>query len=133
VGEPDEETFSESNTCEHNTNSFLGDKKDNVRTVPEEKEKATGPAKKRRGSKKNTLGRLLYRNDDAALACGVKPRTWRTWSRLGLNPKPVTIGKASFWRIDELEKWVEAGCPRRCDWSYRPTMDAAKKLSNFSG
>jgi len=107
----------------HNTGSFFSNEKDNAYTVPQPQGKASGLSPK---------GRLLYRNDDAALVCGVMPRTWRTWSRLGLNPMPITIGKTNFWRVDELEKWVAAGCPHRDDWAYRPTMDAVKKLSGFS-
>jgi hypothetical protein len=127
VSEFGKKTISEANFCVHSTlpnGSFLRDKKDNTRTVPEAKEKATAPAKKRGSSGKNKVDPLLYRNDDAALACGVVPRTWRTWHRLGMIPPPIVIGKTNFWRVDELTKWVEAGCPHRRDWVY-----SGKKLS----
>jgi len=128
----DEETFSESNLCLHSTGPFFSDKKDNDRTIPQPKEKATGPLKKRRGSGKREINCLLYKHGDAALACGVSSRTWRNWHRMAINPHPIVISKTNFWRVDELEKWVAAGCPQRDEWTYRPTMDAAKKLSNFS-
>jgi hypothetical protein len=126
VSEPDEKTISETNflvNSVHQPGSCLRSEKDDTNTVPQSKGKASGFSPK---------NRLLYRNDDAAQVCGVMPRTWRTWSRLGLNPQPITIGKTIFWRVDELTKWVEAGCPRRRDWIYNPVMDAARKLSGFS-
>lgn len=68
---------------------------------------------------KTKTKQLLYNCRNAAFACGVDPKTWRAWNELGFTPKPVVIGKSHFWRIDELGKWIDAGCPRREEWTYR--------------
>jgi hypothetical protein len=124
-----EEALSEANIfnhCIHSTGPLFSDRKDNNRTVPKAKEKATGARQKKRASGKSKVKGLLYRCEDAALACGVTCRTWRTWNRLGVNPQPVSISRTNFWRIDELEQWVAAGCPHREEWVYRPVMNATK-------
>jgi len=64
-------------------------------------------------------GPLLLTARQAATACGKSLRTWRSWDALGLNPKPVRIGRNTLWRTDELREWVTAGCPRRADWEAR--------------
>lgn len=62
---------------------------------------------------------LLYTAAQAAKLCDRCERTWRTWDAAGLVPRPVRIGKAVFWRPDELAGWVEAGCPDRKTWDQR--------------
>ena len=82
------------------------------------------------------MNRILLTNREAAVACGVNPKTWRTWSLLGFTPKPVVIGKRQFWRHDELVQWANADCPRREDWTYRPEINISKnfqKLCPFAG
>ena len=68
----------------------------------------------------------LLAGRDAALVCGVTPRLWRLWNKMGYTPMPVKIGKLLFWKHQELDAWIEAGCPRREDWIYRDKK--AKKL-----
>ncbi len=69
---------------------------------------------------------FLYACNDAAHSCGVSSKTWRTWNLLGFTPKPIMIGKTFFWRVDELARWIEADCPKREEWHYRPQMNPAK-------
>jgi len=59
---------------------------------------------------------LLLRAADAARLCRVSLRTWRAWDATGNVPQPVRIGRAVFWRLDELRAWVAAGCPDRATW-----------------
>jgi len=47
-------------------------------------------------------------------------RTWYTWDQLGKIPKPVRIGRKLFWRHEELLTWIDADCPPRDDWIFRP-------------
>jgi len=62
---------------------------------------------------------LLYTAAQAAKLVGRCERTWRTWDAAGLVPRPVRIGKAVFWRPEELSQWIEAGCPDRKTWDQR--------------
>ena len=73
---------------------------------------------KDRGNKR--VKQLLLNCRDAAELCGVNPKTWRTWGLLGYTPMPLYVGKSIFWRADELIQWISEGCPKRCDWLYRP-------------
>lgn len=63
--------------------------------------------------------RLLLTAKQSAVSVGRSLRTWRTWDALGLVPKPVRIGRNTFWRVEELRAWVSAGCPRRDEWEAR--------------
>ena len=63
--------------------------------------------------------KILVSSRDAALVCGVTPRLWRLWNRMGYTPMPVKIGRLLFWKHKELEAWIAAGCPRREAWIYR--------------
>jgi predicted DNA-binding transcriptional regulator AlpA len=62
---------------------------------------------------------LLLTAKQAASICGKSLRTWRTWDAAGWIPQPVRIGRSTLWRVDELRRWVDAGCPRRTEWEQR--------------
>ncbi len=62
---------------------------------------------------------LLLTAKQAARMCGKSLRTWRAWDSAGWIPRPVRIGRATLWRVDELRAWVEAGCPRWSEWEAR--------------
>ncbi len=57
----------------------------------------------------------LLTEQQAADLVGVAYRTWRRWSRSGLAPTPIKIGRgvrpAVRYRRDELFQWVDDGCP----------------------
>ena len=59
---------------------------------------------------------LLVPAKEAAAMCGRSKRTWWNWNSAGLIPRPVKVGPATLWRVDELRRWVNAGCPRRAEW-----------------
>lgn len=61
--------------------------------------------------------RLLLTAREAATRCGRSLRTWRTWDAAGYIPEPIRIGRSTFWSADELQAWVEAGCPKREVWT----------------
>ncbi len=62
---------------------------------------------------------LLVTARQAAAMCGKSLRTWRAWDAAGWIPRPVRIGRSTLWRLDELQAWVAAGCPRRQEWEAR--------------
>ena len=57
---------------------------------------------------------VLLTEKQAAELAGIKPRTWRRWTRSGLAPAPIKIGRgvrpAIRFRRDEILKWIEGGC-----------------------
>jgi predicted DNA-binding transcriptional regulator AlpA len=55
----------------------------------------------------------------ASSMCGKSLRTWRAWDSAGLIPRPIRIGRSTLWRTEELQAWVDAGCPRRAAWESR--------------
>ena len=59
---------------------------------------------------------LLLTARDAAQLCGVSQRTWRSWDAGGRVPRAVEIGRSKFWRRQELEQWIQLGCPAREVW-----------------
>jgi predicted DNA-binding transcriptional regulator AlpA len=65
------------------------------------------------------LPQFLLRAPQAAALCSKALRTWRSWDAAGLIPRPVRIGRSTLWRANELQAWVAAGCPKRCDWESR--------------
>ncbi len=62
---------------------------------------------------------LLVSARTASTMCDKSLRTWRTWDAAGWIPRPVRIGRSTLWRLDELQEWVAAGCPRREEWEAR--------------
>ena len=62
---------------------------------------------------------LLLTAKQAAPLCGKSLRTWRSWDSAGFIPRPVRIGRSTFWRAEELKAWVAAGCPCRAEWEAR--------------
>jgi predicted DNA-binding transcriptional regulator AlpA len=63
---------------------------------------------------------LLLRASEAAAICGISTRTWRSWDCSCRIPRPIRIGRAVFWRPDEVRAWVAAGCPDRETWHAAP-------------
>ncbi len=61
--------------------------------------------------------RLLLTAREAAAACGVSLRTWRSWDAAGKIPQPRRIGSRTVrWSAAELKNWNDAGCPGRDIW-----------------
>ena len=70
-------------------------------------------------SKEQEFTPLLVNAKRAAALCGKSLRAWRCWDAFGLIPRPVRIKRSTLWRLDELKRWIEAGCPRRAEWEAR--------------
>lgn len=51
----------------------------------------------------------------------VNERTVRRLVDRGDMPSPVKIGDTSRWSPSELQKWIEAGCPKGSSRSRRRT------------
>lgn len=62
---------------------------------------------------------LLVSARQAAGMCGKSLRTWRTWDAAGRIPRPIRIGRSTLWGLEELRKWIAAGCPPRDQWELR--------------
>jgi excisionase family DNA binding protein len=57
----------------------------------------------------NTPALLDVQGVAALLQCA--PRTVYRLSDAGRLPKPVKLGALVRWRRDELQQWLDAGCP----------------------
>lgn len=60
---------------------------------------------------------------DAASAAklrGVSKSGWWSFHSAGKCPLPVRLGRATRWRQDELSDWIDAGCPARVKWKWKP-------------
>jgi predicted DNA-binding transcriptional regulator AlpA len=71
------------------------------------------------GSQDHDISPLLVNAKTASAMCCKSLRTWRAWDAAGWIPRPVRIGRSKLWRVDELQEWVEAACPRRAEWESR--------------
>ena len=70
--------------------------------------------------------KLLLSANDVGRILGIGLSTvWRHHSA-GRLPLPVHLGGATRWRKDELESWVDLGCPARDKWNVLG-RDAHKK------
>ncbi len=59
---------------------------------------------------------------------GLSVRTIRRLDSAGKLPRPVHIGGAVRWRLEEINAWLAAGCPDRQQWeSTRQVRIAARQ------
>jgi len=56
---------------------------------------------------------LLLSATDAAAAVGVSRSGFWKLHASARVPSPVRIGRRVLWRRNDLEEWVEQGCPSR--------------------
>lgn len=67
---------------------------------------------------------LLVSHQVAALL-NVSKTTILEWDREEVMPAPMRDGPCAgrvFWRTREVLAWVEAGCPRRVFWQWKPSL-----------
>ncbi len=62
---------------------------------------------------------LLVGSELAGRLCGVSGRTWTRMAAASEVPHPVRLGRLRRWRVDELKRWVSAGCPSQARWESR--------------
>jgi predicted DNA-binding transcriptional regulator AlpA len=56
--------------------------------------------------------------EEAAAIFQKSARTWRNWDATGKTPRPIRIGRSTFWRRDEILAWFTEGCPDRETWEF---------------
>ena len=61
---------------------------------------------------------LLLNITQVAEALGVARASVRRYHDAGRLPKAVHIGRSCRWRAAEIEDWIIAGCPPRCEWRW---------------
>lgn len=59
---------------------------------------------------------LLVGADVAGPMCGRSEASWWRDHAAKRIPAPVKLGGRTLWRVEELRRWVEAGCPGRQTW-----------------
>lgn len=67
--------------------------------------------------KNAAIDSLLVNINQAAKLIGVGRTLFYSMHTNGqLGPSPVRFGRRILWRVDELTRWVQAGCPKRQEW-----------------
>ena len=84
-----------------------------------DREPADPPAKAD-GQATNDVRPRLIDAAAAARLCGVSKSGWWAFHAAGRCPLPVRLGRATRWRQDELSDWIDAGCPARSKWAWKP-------------
>ena len=64
--------------------------------------------------------KLLAVNEVAAI-CGVAARTITRYRNMGYIPQPVSLCKRVRWRQDDIDQWIQAGCPDVRTTGWTPT------------
>src|SRR5262245_35799282 len=59
---------------------------------------------------------LLVGAAEAGRLCGRSEASWWRDHAAGRIPAAVKLGGRTLWRVEELRRWVEAGCPPRKTW-----------------
>ena len=54
---------------------------------------------------------LLMPAGEAASLCGRSKASWWRDHAAKRVPAPIKLGGRTFWRVEELRRWVEAGMP----------------------
>jgi len=59
---------------------------------------------------------LLVGADEAARICGIGRTLFYDLKSAGRLPKPINLGKRRLWKVEELNAWTTARCPRLENW-----------------
>jgi predicted DNA-binding transcriptional regulator AlpA len=65
-----------------------------------------------------TFEPLLVSAEVAGPMCGRSEASWWRDHAAERIPAPVRLGGRTLWRVEELRRWVEAGCPGRRTWEF---------------
>lgn len=76
---------------------------------------ATGAAASE-GDRPNVEGVLLVDADTVAKLLSISKSSLHAFNATGQLPKPVRLGRAVRWNLEELKAWVNCGCPSRYRW-----------------
>jgi predicted DNA-binding transcriptional regulator AlpA len=63
-----------------------------------------------------TVEALLVGAAEAGRLCGRSEASWWRDCAAGRIPSPIKLGGRTLWRVEELRRWVVAGCPDRRTW-----------------
>jgi predicted DNA-binding transcriptional regulator AlpA len=63
-----------------------------------------------------TVETLLVPAEVAGAICGRSKASWWRDHAADRIPSPVKLGGRTLWRVEELRRWIEAGCPARKVW-----------------
>ena len=70
--------------------------------------------------RKNTHEPILLDVKGVANMLGVSTNSVRNYDVEGrIGPMAIKLGRLKKWKKEEIEKWVEAGCPGRARWQSR--------------
>ena len=60
---------------------------------------------------------LVLHAAEVAKLLGISVRhLWTCHSSGRLGPRPIALGRAKRWRLDEVRDWIDAGAPPRDEW-----------------
>jgi len=62
------------------------------------------------GAVQSTEPKLITVRELSGLLGMSKRTIWRLLSA-GQVPQPVRIGRSTRWRLDEVRRWIDSGCP----------------------
>jgi predicted DNA-binding transcriptional regulator AlpA len=60
---------------------------------------------------------------EAARICGISRTSWYGLRAGGAIPAPIRLGRRVLWRVDELRRWLDAGCPNQRKWQQIQTIN----------
>jgi predicted DNA-binding transcriptional regulator AlpA len=79
---------------------------------------------------------LVLTAEEAAAIFKKSARAWRNWDATGKTPRPIRIGRSTYWQPEELQAWIAAGCPNREIWEQQKrdqkTSDSLEKSRKSS-
>lgn len=79
------------------------------------------PAKERHENQTMTLPPLVDVETLAWMLGHVsKAHVWNMHQDGRLGPMSIKLGTRTFWRRDEINAWIAAGCPQRDRWVQMP-------------
>jgi excisionase family DNA binding protein len=61
----------------------------------------------------------LIQIDELAAKLGVSVRHVQSLNASGRLPRPVKLGRSTRWRAEEIQRWLQAGCPARDRWESK--------------
>lgn len=56
---------------------------------------------------------------DVATRLDVSQRAVWKWNASAKLPEPIRLGRSVRWDMNEVERWIDAGCPTRRNWDAR--------------
>lgn len=56
---------------------------------------------------------MLMGASAAAKLCGISLASWYRHLSAGKTPRPIRLGGRVLWRVSDLRRWIDLGCPER--------------------